>query len=236
MSWIGSGTTSCSGGGQPNPTPGGGCTQWSVNGDWQTIQNGNLTVNFTFHQSGTALDGKASAPSLNLNGTLTGTLFGDQLSVVVTWNPTTQGNYQGTVATGKIINGKTYQVGRSPGSAVSWSGTGPAACMTPGTPRTSTSCNWNGTWVAQNQPDLSLTQSGNTVTGMFGYYGNVRGTINGDVMTGTVTDSDGQSNPIELHIGYQIDPNSYQYQRSEAGCINLAGVFKLLPINFEHHS
>ena len=95
----------------------GGCTQWNVAGPWQTTQNGSITIYFTFQQTGTTVTGIASAPSLTLTGTVSGTLNGNQLNLVVTWNPTLQGAYQGTVSSGEITNGTTYQVGSSPPAA-----------------------------------------------------------------------------------------------------------------------
>jgi hypothetical protein len=110
---------------------GGGCNQWNVTGAWKTTQGGSVPISFTFQQSSTQVQGSASAPSLNLNGPLSGTLSGNQLSVVVSWSASVQGNYSGTVQQGKIVDGTTNQVGSSsPGT--SWSGTGPTSCVNGG--------------------------------------------------------------------------------------------------------
>lgn len=106
----------------------GGCSQWNIAGNWQTTQNGSIPISFTFQQSGTQVQGTASAPSLNLNGPLSGTMNGNQLSVIVSWSASVQGNYSGTVQQGQIVNGHTYQVGNSPTSGASWAGTGPTTC------------------------------------------------------------------------------------------------------------
>jgi hypothetical protein len=81
-----------------------------------------------------------------------------------------------------------------------------------------------------------LTQSGSQVTGTFGYHGTVRGTIAGDVMTGTVTDARGAAQTLELHMSAIIDPVSFQYRPSVTPCQVMAGVLGgVLPRNFEKH-
>ena len=159
------GTRDC---GAPTPGPSGGaaCT---IAGTWQTLQSNYLPISFTFQQNGTTITGTASAPSLGLNGTVSGTLIGNQLSIIVTWSPTLQGAYSGTVSTGEISNGSSYQVGRSPSTAVAWSGTGPAVCGGGGSPPVQPS-GIAGTWDADNGV-WTFTQSGSSVTGSIQFSG-----------------------------------------------------------------
>jgi hypothetical protein len=176
--WTGSRT--CSG------TPSSGGAACSVTGSWQTIQNGSIAISFTFQQSGTTVTGTASAPSLSLNGTVSGTLMGNQLSVVVTWRPGLQGQYSGAVSPGQITNGSTYQVGTSPATAVSWSGTGPATCGGGGTPGPVQSGTISGTWDANNGV-YTFTQNGSSVSATIAFSGGLgSATLQGTLNNGTV--------------------------------------------------
>jgi hypothetical protein len=171
------------------------CGQWNVTGTWQTTQNGSIPISFTFQQSGTQVQGNASAPSLTLNGPLSGTLNGNQLSVVVTWSASTQGNYSGTVQQGQIVKGHTFQVGSSSSSGPSWTGTGPTTCADSGTSggtagsggsssQANQSCSWAGQWLPDSNGTLTLTQSGSQVSGGDGGSYTVSGTVSGNAFTG----------------------------------------------------
>jgi hypothetical protein len=190
----------CSASGSLPATPGG-CAQWSVAGSWTTTQNGNLPVYFNFSQSGTTVTGTASAPTTSLpTGTVSGTLIGNQLNIVVTWTATVQGAYSGTVTTGQILNnGQSHQVGAPPSSSVSWSGTGPATCTGGGGggggPTQPSSI--TGTWDANNGV-WTFTQTGNNVTASIAFSGglgsaHLQGTIsNGAVQSTWQCNSDCQ--------------------------------------------
>jgi hypothetical protein len=179
----------------PGPAVDQACSQWNVTGTWQTTQNGSIPISFTFQQSGTQVQGNASAPSLNLNGPLSGTLNGNQLSVVVTWSASVQGNYSGTVQQGQIVNGHTFQVGSSSSSGPSWTGTGPTSCASSGTSGgtassggtnggANQSCSWAGQWSTDSNGTVTLTQSGSQVSGGDGGNYSVSGTVSGNSFAG----------------------------------------------------
>ncbi|MGD9892276.1 MAG: hypothetical protein AB7R89_26835 [Dehalococcoidia bacterium] len=135
-------------GGRPasGATPAGAaaCAQWDVSGVWSTAHaDGRYRPSFTFQQSGTTITGTATltaaeqtaAGYTSPTGTVTGTIGGDQLDVVVTWsgrNGPVQGRYAGAVSEGRV-SGMATAVGASTG--MGWSGTGPTRCAaTPSLP------------------------------------------------------------------------------------------------------
>jgi hypothetical protein len=114
------------------------CTQWDVSGNWNTAHsNGSYHPSFTFSQTGTTITGTGTLPAgeqANAQytgpGTVTGSMKGDQLDVVVTWptrNGAVQGRYFGTVTQGRV-SGMGVAVGAS--SGIGWTGSGPTRCVT----------------------------------------------------------------------------------------------------------
>ncbi len=121
-----------------DPSP---CLQWDIRGVWQTQQGNGYKPVMTFSQSGTALSGSAvltpaeaaSAGYTGTHGSITGTLIGDKLDIVVTWPPRANGSvprgrYTGTVSQGQIAGAAT-SLETPAAAAVTWSGTGPAGCV-----------------------------------------------------------------------------------------------------------
>jgi hypothetical protein len=114
------------------------CRQWDVTGTWATAHGDNkYHPSFTFQQSGTAITGTASLSGAEQTlagytspaGSVTGTMRGDQLDVIVTWsgrNGAVQGHYFGTVTQGRVT-GSAAAVGASTG--IGWTGTGPTRCV-----------------------------------------------------------------------------------------------------------
>jgi hypothetical protein len=90
----------CSGGG-PGPATGGGsgCSQYVISGTWQVTQEGGYTPTFTFQQSGTTVtdtltfsDADRARGGLSVNTyTVSGTVQGDHLDVIVTGPPSSGG-------------------------------------------------------------------------------------------------------------------------------------------------
>lgn len=116
------------------------CRQWDVSGTWNTAHSDNsYHPSFTFQQNGTSITGTASLPAgeqANARytgpGTVTGSMKGDQLDVIVTWpraNGAVQGRYFGTVTQGRV-SGMGVAVGAS--SGIGWTGTGPTRCVSTG--------------------------------------------------------------------------------------------------------
>lgn len=110
------------------------CAAWGVNGTWTTRQsNTGPAVTFDFRQDGSVVTGSAMVgpPSEDFHGTLVGTLKGDKLVFVVTWNQRAsngqplKGHYAGNVSPGRIT-GSTYAL-NAPEQAV-WSAVGAARC------------------------------------------------------------------------------------------------------------
>jgi hypothetical protein len=113
------------------------CRQWDVSGTWTTAHSDNsYHPTFTLQQNGTSITGTATLPSgeqANAQyigpGSVTGSMKGDQLDVVVTWprrNMSVQGRYFGTVTQGRV-SGMGVAVGAS--SGIGWTGSGPTRCV-----------------------------------------------------------------------------------------------------------
>jgi hypothetical protein len=96
-----------------------------------------------------------------------------------------------------------------------------------------TTCNWAGTWRSRNDPDLVLTQTGSQVSGTFGFRGQVRGTVSGDTLTATATDTRGTVTQLRFRMNTLIDVFSGQ-QRSAAttNCQVMSGFVGNLPKEF----
>lgn len=121
----------------PNAPP---CVQWDVSGDWTTAHaDGSYHPMFTFRQEGTAITGTAALTSAEQEragyssptGTVAGTMQGNQLDVIVTWDGRggpVRGRYAGTVSEGRVEG-----TGRAPeapaGTGIGWSGSGPTRCV-----------------------------------------------------------------------------------------------------------
>jgi hypothetical protein len=110
------------------------CGAWSVGGTWTTRQSNTVpAVTFDFRQTGSVVRGSAMVGpvSNNFHGTLVGTIEGDKLVFVVTWNRRTsngqllKGHYAGSVSSGRIT-GSTYAL-NAPEQAI-WSAVGAARC------------------------------------------------------------------------------------------------------------
>jgi hypothetical protein len=64
---------------------------------------------------------------------------------------------------------------------------------------------WTGTWRSRAEPDLVLTQSGATLTGTFGYYGQAQVQIAGDTATGAATTAQGRRIDLQIKLGWGTD-------------------------------
>ena len=231
-------------GGPSGPATGGICAQFTLSGVWRATQANNYSPTFTFSQSGTSLSGTATLPGneqaragfRSSTGQITGSLVGTALDFTVTWqgpNGAIVGRYTGTVSQGDSAG--TGQVRNGNAGGVSWSGSGPAACAggSSGGGQPST-CSWAGTWRTPSEPDLVLTQSGNQVTGTFGFHGPVQGTVAGDTLTATTTDGRGNSIQLQLRMDTSIDSFTGQHRPAPAGltCQIMSGTVGTLPKNF----
>jgi hypothetical protein len=115
------------------------CEQWDVTGTWSTTQGNGYNPAFTFNQSTPSLSGSATlsageaqrAGYTGTTGSVSGTITGARLDVVVTWPPKENGSVDRGRYTGIVI------AGSSPGSGlisdgdtggVRWAGGGPARC------------------------------------------------------------------------------------------------------------
>jgi len=122
------------------------CSQWNVAGTWRVLQRASATtpvfhITFRFAQSGktvtgqgilTAAEARASGYS-GTTGTLTGTLSGSRLNVVVTWPRLTngtvvKGRYVGGVAANAITAGQAWPLAQ-PSVKVTWTASGRARCV-----------------------------------------------------------------------------------------------------------
>jgi len=64
--------------------------------------------------------------------------------------------------------------------------------------------NWAGTWQhgARGLPNLVLTLSGSTLSGSFGGFGQVSGTVNGNTFSGAATATNGRREALEFRLGW----------------------------------
>ena len=114
---------------------GGTCGLYNVTGTWSGQQNSVPGLDFVLQQNGAAVTGSASYPSLA--GTVTGTVSGSTLDMIVTWNQgdadndSLQGEYVATISPGLLSNGTGQDVDNS-SSTATWSATGTGGnCSTP---------------------------------------------------------------------------------------------------------
>jgi hypothetical protein len=143
-------------------TPPGTCTQYNAAGTWNVSQsNISSTPDFTMTltQTGTTVGGSASIPSLGLSSqSLSGTLVGNALHVLITWSSASAGDYTGTVSLNAISNGQTYDVNQPIPPAdqiVTWTAAGTATCASStATPTSKDQCK-NGGWQNSNLVDAS---------------------------------------------------------------------------------
>jgi hypothetical protein len=124
--------------------------EWQVSGTWQT-QTLPFHPVFTLAQQGTDVSGTETFPPAdaaaagfpNPTATVTGTLNGDQIDIVATFQGvlkagrraagTLQAEYKGTVTSGSVSG--TGQDITTPNTAtVPWTGSGPTQCLAPSTP------------------------------------------------------------------------------------------------------
>jgi hypothetical protein len=110
------------------------CAQWSVAGAWTTQQADGLTVTLLFTQQGQAVGGTAhfTDPTNSANqgnGTVSGTLIGSQLNVVIAWSGF-DGYYVANVSAGQLVGAVSPMPGG--GGAVMWSGSGSTSCQVDG--------------------------------------------------------------------------------------------------------
>ena len=87
------------------------CEQWDVSGRWTANQTDDLEIAFDLQQSGTELQGKASArhsqSSWN-HGSADGTINGNSFDLNVYWNGGVIGVYAGRIGPQGRIEGWTY--------------------------------------------------------------------------------------------------------------------------------
>ena len=120
------------------------CSQWNVAGTWRVLQRASsispvFHITFRFAQSGTRVSGQgiltaAEARATGYSGTtgtLTGTLSGSHLNVIVTWPPNNgavvRGQYVGTVTAKAITAGQAWSL--PPSVKIGWTATGQARCV-----------------------------------------------------------------------------------------------------------
>jgi hypothetical protein len=117
------------------------CAQWNVTGTWRSSATNNFHVAFRFAQKGTHVTGAATIPPAEATivgyatGTLTGTVKGSHLRIVVIWAPRASDHvqlhavYTGTVVKNHVIGGFGRDVTTKPApGAVAWSASGPSRC------------------------------------------------------------------------------------------------------------
>ena len=114
-----------------------------MSGTWPTTQGNNYHVTFHFVQTGTTFKGtgtltgreRAAAGYTAAPGKVIGTLKGSHLVLTGTWIRTSgvpiSGRYVGTVSSGKVT-GSGRDITTPGATSVSWAGTGPTKCVTPG--------------------------------------------------------------------------------------------------------
>jgi hypothetical protein len=227
------------------PTTGGPCGQFSIAGEWQTTQGNGYSPSFRFTQSGTTITGVATLPSSEQGragfrsptGQVAGTLMGSMLDFTVTWqgaNGPVSGRYTATVVpgagagTGSLVNGSA--------GGQTWTGSGSLTCADGGTTSGGgggASCNLTGSWQTQGHPDMVLMQSGSQVTGTFGFWGRVAGTLSGDTFTGTATDSAGKVVSFEFRMNTTVNSSGVPRPAASTNCQVFSGLFGgSLPLNF----
>lgn len=125
--------------------PGTNCAQWNVAGTWQALQRASAKtpvfhITFRFAQSGTRVTGQAVLTAAEARasgysgtkGTLTGTMAGSRLNVIVTWPPANgvvgQGHYVASVTSNAITAGRAWPV-LQPSLQISWTAAGRARCV-----------------------------------------------------------------------------------------------------------
>jgi hypothetical protein len=104
------------------------CTQWNVAGTWSTQQTNSFAVTIVFSQQDETVGGTAEyiqADGSQAQGTISGTLVGDQLNVTIAWSAGFSGHYVATVTSGHLSGSTTPTNG---GPTIAWTGTGNSVC------------------------------------------------------------------------------------------------------------
>ncbi|WP_159015625.1 hypothetical protein [Cognatiluteimonas profundi] len=117
-----------------------GCGHWNVSNQWAAIQSNDTAVHFSLQQDGTVLKGSAYYGATHkgdmfsgddyyvIDGSVDGTIKGDDFDVTVYWNNGTTGAYTGKVGPQGRIEGSTYDK-QHPQTMAMWHSDGTAECM-----------------------------------------------------------------------------------------------------------
>ncbi len=242
----------CSSGGESNPTPTPTVTQTAIptstptvapsSCDWRGVWNTDWGV-MTFVQTGNTV----TATLENSIGRVTGTVSGYTLTGV--WSVEASDNTTNSADLKLNISNdcNSFAGHWREGSMVDWTGNlsgtragssvptptptptptlMPTATATPvptATPTpTTVSCNWSGTWDTE-WDTMVLVQTGNNVTGTYEYQGgHINGTVSGNKLTGTWSESPTYSPPddagdVELTISVDCNSITGQWRYGTTG-------------------
>ena len=146
--FSGSGRSAPSTGTTTTPTTANGlpCLDWNVTGSWSVTQSNGYQPTWNLTQSGDHITGtevlsatdEARGNYAGTTSSLTGTIVGDTMEIIVTSppknsGPAVRGEFLGNVTTGSgtgqgAVSGPAGVPGSPRADGVTWSGTGPARC------------------------------------------------------------------------------------------------------------
>lgn len=124
---------------RPQPPPSTSCASWDVSGHWTTEQANGYHPTFDLVQRGTEVTGTAILPDAersragfaSATGQVAGSIRGDQLTLVVTWqrpSGPTRGRYEATVTASALERGRTLPADTPGAAEAGFRGSGRAAC------------------------------------------------------------------------------------------------------------